>query len=44
MEVELGNLRTGFRWSSERGELEVAMALTGRATLAEIDRAVIWQD
>ena len=27
-----------------RGELEVAMALTGRATLAEIDRSVIWQD
>jgi 4-hydroxymandelate oxidase len=27
-----------------RTELEVAMALTGRATLAEIDPSVIWRD
>jgi 4-hydroxymandelate oxidase len=27
-----------------RSELEVAMALTGRATLAEIDRTVLWKD
>ena len=27
-----------------RGELEGAMALTGRATLAEIDQSVIWRD
>jgi 4-hydroxymandelate oxidase len=27
-----------------RTEFEIAMALTGRATVAEIDRSVLWPD
>ena len=33
MDVELGNLRSGFRWSSRRGDLEVATDIAAHAAL-----------
>ena len=33
VELELGNLRAGFRWSAERGEVEVATDIAAHAAL-----------
>ena len=33
VELELGNLRAGFRWSAERGQLEVATDIAAHAAL-----------
>lgn len=33
VEIELGNLRSGFRWSSRRGELDVATDIAAHAAL-----------
>ena len=33
VEIELGNLRAAFRWSAERGELEVATDIAAHAAL-----------
>jgi predicted ATPase/class 3 adenylate cyclase/DNA-binding NarL/FixJ family response regulator len=33
VEIELGNLRSAFRWSSQRGELEVATDIAAHAAL-----------
>ena len=48
VEAELGNLRTGFRWSTERGAIEVATDIAAHAALmgfsVQLFETVAWAE
>jgi DNA-binding CsgD family transcriptional regulator len=48
VELELGNLRAGFRWSAERGQMEVATDIAAHAALmgfsVQLFETVVWAE